>query len=82
MVKGAFNHFGHRKIAQPRLEKLKTSKFNTPEDLAAFSQRFDDGLKKVFSMSSDHVGKFVKFGSLRDNDPSCGIKAGRLALTR
>ena len=60
---------------------LEDSKFNTPEDLASFSQRFDDGLKKVFSTSNSHVDQRVKFGSLRDNDPDYGIKAGRLALT-
>jgi hypothetical protein len=81
MVKGAFNRTAHRQVVQPRPEKLKHSKFNTPEDLASFSQRFDDGLKKVFSMSNSNADKYVKFGSPRDNDPSCGIKAGRLALT-
>ena len=65
----------------PQLEKLKYSKFNTPEDLASFSQRFDEGVKKTFSMSNSHADQHVKFGSVRDNDPSCGVKAGRLALT-
>jgi hypothetical protein len=60
-------------------EKLRGSKFNTPEDLAAFSQKFDEGVKMVFS--SDKAAQYVKFGSLRDNDPQYGIKAGRLTLT-
>ena len=47
VVKGMFKH-PFRYIAQLRPEKLKHSKFNTPEDLAAFSQKFDEGLKKVF----------------------------------
>ena len=58
---------------------LKDSRFNTPEDLAAFSQKFDEGVKKLFS--SDQATQYVKFGSLRDNDPKYGIKAGRLMLT-
>jgi len=63
----------------PRPEKLKGSKFDTPEDLAAFAQKFDEGVKRVFS--SDQAPQYVKFGSPRDNDPRCGIKAGRLTLT-
>ena len=62
-----------------RLERLRGSKFNTPEDLDAFSQKFDEGVKRVFSI--DQGAEYVKFGSPRDNDPECGIKAGRLALT-
>ena len=60
-------------------EKLKGSRFNTTEDLAAFSQKFDEGVKKVFS--NDQAAQHVKFGSPRDNDPECGIKAGRITLT-
>ena len=60
-------------------EKLRGSKFDTPEDLDAFSLRFDEGVKRVFS--SDQATQHVKFGTLRDNDPECGIKAGRLLLT-
>jgi len=44
-----------------------------------FSQRFDEGVKKVFS--NDQAPHYVKFGSLRDNDPEYGIKGGRLMLT-
>jgi len=60
-------------------EKLKQSKFNTPEDLSTFAQRFDEGLKRVFS--DDSGSQFVKFGSPRDNDPKYGIKLGKLTLT-
>jgi len=58
---------------------LKGSKFDTPEDLDAFSQKFDEGVKRVFSKVQPP--QYVKFGSPRDNDPDYGIKAGRLALT-
>ena len=60
-------------------EKLKRSRFNTPEDIAAFTQKFDEGLKRVFS--DDTATQYVKFGSPRDNDPKYGIKAGRFMLT-
>jgi hypothetical protein len=64
---------------QPELERLKTSIFDTPEDMTAFSRKFDEGLKRVFSDST--AVQYVKFGSPRDNDPKHGIKAGRFMLT-
>ena len=66
-------------LLNPPPEKLRESKFNTPEDLASFSQKFDEGVKRVFS--KDQAPQYVKFGSPRNNDPGYGIKAGRLALT-
>jgi len=63
----------------PQSEKLRGSKFNTPVDLEAFAQRFDEGVKVVFS--DDRMSQYVRFGSPRDNDPQCGVKAGRLTLT-
>ena len=63
----------------PQPEKLRGSKFDTPEDLAAFAQKFDEGVKRVFS--DDRALQHVRFGSIWDNDPRCGIKAGRLTLT-
>ena len=58
---------------------LKGSRFNTPDHLEAFSQKFDEGVKRVFS---DNLrSQYVRFGTSKDNDPSCGIKTGRLMLT-
>jgi len=57
------------------------SKFNNPEDLAAFCQKFDEGVKKVFSTSNSRADQHVKFGSPRDNDLDYGVKAGRITLT-
>lgn len=65
--------------SQPRPERLRKSKFNTPEDVAAFAQKFDEGTKRVFS--NDEGVQYIKFGSPRDNDPKHGIKAGKLMLT-
>jgi len=45
----------------------------------AFSQKFDEGTKKVFF--DDNGAQYIKFGSPRDNDPKYGIKAGKLMLT-
>ena len=60
-------------------ENLKGSMFNTPEDIAAVVQAFDEGAKRIFS---DDTGvQYVKFGSVRDNDPKHGIRSGKLVLT-
>jgi len=58
---------------------LKGSRFGTPEGLTAFAEKFDEGVKKVFS--DDQVPQYVKFGSQWDNDPNFGIRAGRVSLT-
>jgi len=81
MIKGTPKHSTIDQSLNQQPEKLKYSKFNTPEDLGAFSQRFDEGVKKVFSISNSNTDQYVKFGSPRDNDPNCGIRAGRLTLT-
>jgi len=49
--------------------------------MAAFSQKFDEGVKKIFSTSNSRADQHVKFGFSRDNDPDYGIKAGRITLT-
>lgn len=64
--------------AQPRLEKLGTSKFNTSEDISAFAEKFDEGIKRVFS--DDKGVQWVKFGGPRDHDIQHGIKGGKLML--
>jgi len=66
-------------VFNPQLEKWKNSKYDDPDDLSTFSQKFDEGVKRVFS--NDKISHHVKFGSARDNDPQCGIKAGRFTLT-
>ena len=80
MVAGRFGNSLYVTLnPQPPPEKLRQSKFNTPEDLSAFAQKFDEGLKRVFSDESG--AQYVKFGSPRDNDPRHGIKTGKLMLT-
>jgi hypothetical protein len=58
--------------------RLKDSKFDSKEDLAAFTEGFDTKLKETFADSNKPQS--VKFGSLRDNDTRCGVKGGRLSL--
>ena len=61
-----------------RLAKLKNSKFDNKQDLAALTESFNTGLKATFSDSSKP--QFVKFGSPRDNDPRYGVKGGKFSL--
>jgi len=58
--------------------KFRNSKFDTESDLDTFAERFDKGLKGTFSESNKP--QFVKFGSARDNDSRCDVKAGKLTL--
>jgi hypothetical protein len=59
--------------------KLKGSMFDTPEYIAAIAQKFEEGLKRVFS--DDKGTHYVEFGSPTDNDPRFGIQKGKLTLT-
>jgi len=80
LVQGGFRHYPSVTLpVQPQPDKLRQSKFNTSEDISTFAQKFDEGLKRVFS--DDKGSQYVKFGSPRDNDPQHGIKAGRMMLT-
>ena len=81
MVRGALRHRTQKSIVQSQPEKLRGSKFDNDEDLEAFSQKFDEGVKQSFSVSNSRTNQFVKFGSPRDNDPSRGINRGKLTLT-
>jgi len=66
------------RLILPRLGKLKGSRFGNKQDLAAFTESFDTGLKESFSDSTK--AQFVKFGSPRDNDTRCSVKSGKLSL--
>jgi hypothetical protein len=81
MVSGGFTY--SQSIVTPPVkpypEKLRKSTFNTPEDVASFSEKFDQGLKRVFS--DDKGTQYIKFGGPRDNDFQHGIKGGKLTLT-
>ena len=61
------------------LANFKNSRFDNEQDLAAFTESFDTGLKWVFADNSKP--QFVKFGSPRDNDPRYNVKTGKLRLS-
>ena len=61
-------------------EKLGGSeKFDTDDYFSVIAQKFDEGLKRVFS--DDTKKQFVKFGMPTDKDPDHGIKGGKFVLT-
>ena len=71
-----FARYTSRSTATREIEELKVQYLRRH---FGFAQKFDEGLKKVFS--DDKAAQYLKFGSPRDNDPDHGVKAGRLTLT-
>ena len=79
MVSGGFGYcLSVTLSAETEAGKLRNSRFNTHEDIATFTKRFDEGLKRVFS--DDRGTQYVKFRSPRDRDPAHGVKGGKLML--
>jgi hypothetical protein len=80
MVAGRFKYDSFvPPFVQLQPEKLKGSRFNTPENITAFAQKFDEGLKRVFC--NDKGVHYVVFCSPTDDDPRFGIYKGKLILT-
>ncbi|KAI0091316.1 hypothetical protein BDY19DRAFT_984231 [Irpex rosettiformis] len=60
-------------------EKLKSSKYGSPDSLDHITKRFDETTKRLFR--DDKELQFVPFGSPLDRDMSVGIRGGQLKLT-
>ncbi|TFK36651.1 hypothetical protein BDQ12DRAFT_236216 [Crucibulum laeve] len=60
-------------------EKLKKSKYGTPDALDHITRRFDETTKRLFRDRREM--QFIPFGSPLDKDPNVGIRAGQLKLT-
>ena len=60
-------------------EKLKNSKYGTPDSLDHIAKRFDETTKRLFRDVKEV--QFVPFGSPLDKDLNVGIRAGQLRLT-
>jgi hypothetical protein len=60
-------------------EKLKNSRYGTPDSLDHIAKRFDETTKRLFRNTKET--QFVHFGSPLDKDPAVGIRAGQLKLT-
>ena len=60
--------------------KLRGSRFNDPEDIAAMVSIFEKTTKRQFGDNSAEY--FLRFGTSRDNDPKVEIARGRLKLRK
>ncbi|KII85028.1 hypothetical protein PLICRDRAFT_116528 [Plicaturopsis crispa FD-325 SS-3] len=60
-------------------EKLKNSKYGTPDALDHITKRFDETTKRLFRDKKDL--QFIPFGSPLDKDLTVGIRGGQLKLT-
>ena len=60
-------------------EKLKNSKYGTPETVDYITKRFDETTKRLFRDKKDL--QFIHFGSPLDKDMAVGIRSGQLKLT-
>ncbi|KAH9960802.1 hypothetical protein BC827DRAFT_1260617 [Russula dissimulans] len=60
-------------------DKLRGSKYGTPDSLEHITKRFDETTKRLFRDKKEP--QYVQFGSPLDKDPSVGIRQGQLKLT-
>ncbi|KAH7928097.1 hypothetical protein BV22DRAFT_1005636 [Leucogyrophana mollusca] len=60
-------------------EKLRNSKYGTPDSLDHITKRFDETTKRLFRDKKDL--QFIPFGSPLDKDLAVGIRGGQLKLT-
>ncbi|KAJ4477259.1 hypothetical protein J3R30DRAFT_3290784 [Lentinula aciculospora] len=62
-----------------QVEKLKNSKYGTPDAVDHITKRFDETTKRLFRDKKD--SQFILFGSPLDKDLSVGIRSGQLKLS-
>ncbi|KAJ3480295.1 hypothetical protein NLI96_g8449 [Meripilus lineatus] len=60
-------------------DKLRNSKYGTPDSLDHITKRFDETTKRLFRDIKET--QFVHFGSPLDKDTNAGIRMGQLKLT-
>lgn len=65
--------------ASPESEKLKNSKYGSPDSIDHITKRFDETTKRLFRDKNDI--QWVPFGSPLDKDLTVGIRNGSLKLT-
>lgn len=61
------------------LDKLKNSKYGTPDAVDHITKKFDETTKRLFRDKKD--AQFIPFGSPLDRDQNAGIRNGQLKLT-
>ncbi|KAH7884462.1 hypothetical protein F5I97DRAFT_1937901 [Phlebopus sp. FC_14] len=71
--------FVSRRAREFFAEKLKNSKYGSPDSIDHITKRFDETTKRLFRDKKDI--QWVPFGSPLDKDPTAGIRGGSLKLT-
>ncbi|KAJ3744472.1 hypothetical protein DFH05DRAFT_1617472 [Lentinula detonsa] len=71
--------FVSRRARELFQEKLKNSKYGTPDAVDHITKRFDETTKRLFRDKRDP--QFISFGSPLDKDLSVGIRSGQLKLS-
>ncbi|KAI0738324.1 hypothetical protein C8Q80DRAFT_1262843 [Daedaleopsis nitida] len=59
-------------------EKLQTSEYGNDDDLKSMLDYFDAATKPVFK--NENESSYIKFGSMKCNDPAVNIRRGQLTL--
>lgn len=62
-----------------RIARLKNSPYGNDEDIKSMLEQFDKSTKPVFKDAAEP--SYVKFGSMRCNDPKVNIRRGQLMLS-
>jgi hypothetical protein len=63
-------------MSYKHIEKLKNSPYK--DDIKRMLDSFERSVKPTFTNSSQR--SFIRFGTVRDRDPSVGIQSGQLPL--
>ncbi|KAF8440445.1 hypothetical protein L210DRAFT_3612339 [Boletus edulis BED1] len=71
--------FVSRRAREFLAEKLKNSKYGSPDSIDHVTKRFDETTKRLFRDKNDI--QWVPFGSPLDRDSAVGIRGGSLKLT-
>ncbi|KIM26381.1 hypothetical protein M408DRAFT_192451 [Serendipita vermifera MAFF 305830] len=71
--------FVNREVKKLLERKLQGSSFGDPEIIRSMTSAFESDLKPKFDGTMEEYS--LKFGSLRDNDPTVGIHKGRITLS-
>lgn len=70
--------FISRRAREYLQDRLKSSRYGSPEDVAHMTNVFDSTTKLTFRGGSQSC--YIRFGSMRDRDSKVDIKAGQLKL--
>ncbi|KIM20152.1 hypothetical protein M408DRAFT_334110 [Serendipita vermifera MAFF 305830] len=69
----------NREMTMMLKKKLQGSSFDDPDALRSMLHAFETELKPSFDGKMDYYE--LKFGSIKDNEPSIGVQKGRIALS-